>query len=486
MLRWDSERGVDSGGVVADEDELDSRAETDKRRWSALALCLIAGFMTLLDVSIVNVALPSIQRGLEASSAELSWVISGYALSFGLVLVPAGRMGDDLGRSRMFVIALALFTVASGLAGLAPTGWVLVIARLLQGVSGGLLNPQVLGLMQQLFHGRQRARAFGLFGAVVGISTAIGPLLGGVIIEIAGPEQGWRWVFLVNIPIGLGALLFASVALPPNIRQERLPGLDVVGVLLLAAALLCLLFPLVSHEAGTALMLLMLGAPVFLVAFAFWERRYHGRGYAPLIRFELFRLPTYLYGCAIGLLYFAGFTSIFFVLTLYFQQGLGYSALEAGLVLTPFAVGSAISSGLSGRIVPSWGRRLVLLGLGAALIGLVVTDLVLRAGLGAAAGPATAVPLLFAGLGSGLVIAPNQTVTLSEIDTTYGGIAAGVQQTSQRVGSALGIATSSGLFFATLSTSGYDAAISTGLIASVCFVAAALVVGLTEVGFARR
>lgn len=455
-------------------------------RWLVLAVCLVAGFMTLLDVSIVNVALPSMQRGLDASSVALAWVVSGYALTFGLVLVPAGRLGDDLGRSRMFLFAMLMFTLASALAGLAANAVWLVLARLLQGVAGGMLNPQVLGLMQQLFQGRQRAKAFGLFGAVVGISTAIGPLLGGLIIELAGSEQGWRWVFFVNLPIGVLAVLFASRILPRDAPVRRSRQVDGVGVVLLAGGVLCLLLPLVEQGTGATPWYLLGVSAVLLVGFVYWERQYRSWGYSPLVNLRLLRIRTYAFGSAIGLLYFAGFTSIFFVLALYYQRGLDYTALQAGLAMTPFAIGSALFSAFSGRIVHRLGRKLVLIGMFAAMIGLLTTDAVLRGHPGSGAGLATALPLLLAGSGSGLVIAPNQTVTLSEIDVAQGGTAAGVQQTGQRIGSALGIATASGLFFAALSRDGYDQAISAGLVVSVCFVGAALVLGVVELMLGSR
>src|ERR1700712_5205724 len=194
--------------------------QPDPRRWRALAVCLIAGFMTLLDVSIVNVALPSMQRGVGASSAELSWVVSGYALTFGLVLVSSGRLGDDRGRKKMFLLALALFTLTSLAAGVSVNPTMLVVARLLQGVAGGMMNPQIIGVIQQLFRGKERGRAFGLFGAVIGISTAVGPLTGGLLLQWGGDLEGWRWVFYVNVPIGIVALLLGLRLLP---RDRAVP-----------------------------------------------------------------------------------------------------------------------------------------------------------------------------------------------------------------------------------------------------------------------
>lgn len=449
----------------------------EARRWQALALCLLVGFMILLDVSIVNVALPSIQSGLDASPVALTWVVSGYVLAFGLVLVPAGRLGDDRGRARMFVLALVGFTLASALAGLAQNELWLVIARLLQGIAGGMLNPQMLGLMQQLFRGSERGKAFGLFGMVVGISTAIGPLVGGLIIEAAGAEHGWRWVFFVNLPVGVIAVIAAVFVLPRDAPRGRAQSLDLVGVLLLGGGLLCLLLPLVEQEGGDAPWYLLAVAVPLLVLFVWWEHRYRLRGRAPLVDLRLLNRASYSFGISLGLLYFAGFTSIFFVLALYFQRGLGYSALAAGLVLTPFSVGSAISSVLSGRLVHRFGRSLVVTGLVTALSGLLLTELVLSWSVGQA-GLAAAVPLLLAGIGSGMVIAPNQTVTLSEVEVSSGGTAAGLQQTGQRLGSAVGTAAASGLFFAFLPD--YTAAITQGLLVSLGFVAAALLLGVAE------
>ncbi|RCW38440.1 EmrB/QacA subfamily drug resistance transporter [Halopolyspora algeriensis] len=461
--------------------------QAEANRWHVLALCLVAGFMTLLDVSIVNVALPSIQRGLEAPPTALSWVVSGYALTFGLVLVPSGKLGDERGRSRMFIAALLAFTVSSVLAGVAVTPTWLVVARLLQGAAGGLLNPQVLGLIQQQFRGPERGKAFGLFGAVVGISTAVGPLTGGVIIQLAGEESGWRWVFLVNLPIGLLGVVFAWRFLPRDVPRGRSRSIDVVGIVLLGAGMVCLLLPLVAQESrGSTTWLLMGAAPVLLALFVVREHRYRLRGHTPLVDLRLLRIRTYAFGSTLGLLYFAGFTGIFFVLAVYFQRGVGYTALQAGLALTPFAVGSAVSSAIGGRIVPRFGRRLVLVGLVGALAGLLATDLVLATHPGANAGLLTALPLLVAGTGSGLVISPNQTVTLSEVDVAHGSTAAGVQQTGQRIGAALGTATASGLFFSRLSDAGYGSAVSTGLVASVSFVGAALLVCVAEFATDRR
>ncbi|MFC5142420.1 MFS transporter [Actinomycetospora rhizophila] len=467
-----------------------SSPEPDPRRWHALAVCLIAGFMTLLDVSIVNVALPSMQRGIGASAAELSWVVSGYALTFGLVLVASGRLGDDRGRKKMFMISLALFTLTSVAAGLAPNATSLVVFRLLQGAAGGMLNPQVIGFIQQLFTGRERGRAFGLFGAAIGISTAIGPLLGGLLLEWGGQTDGWRWVFYVNVPIGVAALVLGARLLPRDTATatEKRP-LDAIGAVLLGGAVVAVMVPLVLSERdpASAPWWLLAVAVVLLIVFVLWERRARRTHGHPLVNFALLRTRSYALGTSLGLLYFAGFTAIFFVVTLFLQNGRGYTPLEAGLALTPFALGSAVSSAIGGRLVSRLGKPLVVGGLVLVALGLIAVDVVLRLDP-EQVGWAIAAPLLLAGVGSGFVIAPNQTLALEEVPPREGGTAAGVLQTGQRVGSAVGISAVGAVFFGQLTSTGGDwaLAISRGLVGAVAFVVLALVLGLIDLLLGRR
>ncbi|MFC8617956.1 MFS transporter [Micromonospora purpureochromogenes] len=430
----------------------------DRRRWQALGVGLVAAFMTLLDVSIVNVAVPSMDRALHASPSDLQWVLSGYALTFGLILVPAGRFGDARGRRTAFVVGVALFTLTSALAGLATSPAWLVTTRLLQGAAAGVVNPQVTGLIQQLFRGAERGRAFGLLGATIGISTAVGPLLGGLLIQVGGEEHGWRWVFFVNVPVGILAVVLGWRLLPtgPAGQPDR-HRLDPVGVLLLGVGVLLLLLPLVQREQWQSpwkWALVPAGLAV-LVGFGLWERRY-ARHQTPLFDLRLFRLRSYTLGAVIALVYFGGFTAIFFIFTLYLQNGLGYSPLIAGLAITPFALGSALASTLGGRIVNRFGRPLVGIGLVVVVIGLGTVVLVLRGSPQHSVPLLTAVPLLVAGLGSGLVITPNQTLTLSQVPVPQAGSAAGMLQTGQRIGSAAGIAAVGAMFFSSLASTGGD------------------------------
>jgi EmrB/QacA subfamily drug resistance transporter len=433
-------------------------AGTDPRRWRAFAVCLVAGFMSLLDVSIVNVALPSMREGLSATTSDLQWVVSGYALAFGLVLVPSGRLGDVRGRRSVFVAGMTLFTLASAACGLAPDPRWLVAARLVQGVAGGMLVPQVSGFIQELFRGAERARAFGLYGATVGVSTAVGPLAGGALIGAFGVEHGWRAVFFVNVPVGAVGVPLALRLLPARAGRRPSEGLDPVGVLLLGMGVLLLLLPMVQARTwpGSAKWLLVPAGLIVLVGFVGWERLYARRGRQPMVDLGLFARRSYSLGTGLGLLYFAGFTAIFFVLALFLQQGRGYSALEAGLAVTPFALASAVGSALGGRLVTRYGRRLIAAGLVAVVVGLVATDLVIRHADTGPIGLLTAPSLLLAGLGSGVVISPNITLTLSEVPVARAGSGGGVLQTAQRIGSAVGIAAVGSLMFSRLAATRGD------------------------------
>jgi EmrB/QacA subfamily drug resistance transporter len=463
----------------------------DPRRWKALSVCLVGGFMVLLDISIVNVALPSIRDGLQASESELQWVVSGYALAFGLLLVPAGRVGDVRGRRSMFMIALALFSLASLACGLAPTSLALVVARLAQGLAGGLLTPQISALIQQLFRGRERGTAFGLFGTVVGVSTAVGPLLGGALIALFGPDDGWRWVFFINLPIGLAAIPLAWRLLPaPDPSQRRRHDYDPLGVVLLGAGIIALLLPLVQERQweGSAKWLLIPVAVVLLGSFVGWETRYARRGKEPLVDIVLFRLRSWSFGAAMISLFFAGFTPLFFVFTLYLQTGLGYSALDAGLAITPFAVGSAATAAIGGRIVHRFGRTLVAVGLLLVLIGFVGTLAAVSLVPERGTGWATLVPLLVAGLGAGLVISPNQALTLSEVPVERAGTAGGLLQVAQRIGAAVGIAAVGSVFFARAAATRGDfaSAFDHGMLVATAFVVAALGIAVVDVLVDRR
>ncbi|MER7934654.1 MULTISPECIES: MFS transporter [unclassified Streptomyces] len=460
------------------------RPATDDRRWRALGVCLAAGFISLLDTSIVNVALPSIEHGLGATEAAQSWVVSGYALTFGLALVPAGRLGDIRGRRQAFLLGLAVFTVASAACGLAASPDWLVAFRLIQGAAAGLVAPQTSGLIQQMFQGSERAKAFGLLGSVIGVSTAVGPLAGGLIIDAAGTGDGWRWVFFVNLPIGVAAFAAGLRLLPrfpgsPGRREE----FDPVGVVLLGAGVLALMLPLVQEQQWNGRLkwsLLPVGA-LLLGLFWVWERRMGRLGRAPLVDLELFSLRSFTRGALISLSYFAGFTTVFFVLALFLQNTAGYSALASGLSVMPFAVSSAVGAALGGRLVVRHGRKIVVIGLSGVAVGLLgiaaVAWLVPLEDLGWAA----AVPMIVGGIGSGVTVSPNTTLTLTLVPVKRAGAAGGVLQTGQRVGSAAGIAVVGAVYFAHLANGGPAVeALQLGLLTSVGFILVALCLAVAD------
>ena len=469
----------------------DDAYEPDPRRWRALIVVLVAGFMVLLDVSIVNVALPSIARGLGADDSDLQWVVSGYALAFGLLLVAGGRFGDARGRRSTLMLGLAIFTLASAACGLARNPVMLIIARLVQGVGGGLVTPQNAGLIQNLFRGAERGRAFGLFGAVVGVSTAIGPLLGGLLIQFGGAQEGWRWIFFVNLPVGIVAMILAVRTVPHRRRQKgERTDYDPVGAVVLGLATLLVLLPFVESRtwSGGLKWTLLVPAALLGVLFVRWERWYGRRGREPMVDLALFGRRSYTFGAALALAYFVGFTGVFFIYALFLQDGMGYTALQSGLASTPFALGSAVGAWLGGRVITRIGSRLVAAGLVLVIVGLLASWVAIGLVDSPAVGWAVAAPFLVAGLGSGLVIAPNQTLALSEVPPRQGGAAGGVLQTGQRIGSAAGIAAVGSLYYSRLASTGGDfsAAVRDGFVLIVAFVGVALAIAIADIVVNRR
>lgn len=441
-------------------------------RWRAFGIVLGAGFMTLLDVSIVNVALPSIETSLEATPSDVQWIVAGYTLAFGLVLIPAGKLGDLLGRRWVFVGGLVAFVLTSAACGLATSAPMLAVTRLLQGLSAGVLNPQVVALIQELFRGPERGRAFGLFGATIGVSTAIGPLLGGALLALFGEGEGWRAVFLVNVPIGAVLVPLALRYLPRAAREARARlDLDVLGLLLVAGAVLCLMVPFVLAAEGTSPPWWLLAvAAALLGLFVLRQRQVERAGREPVVASALVRTPSFVFGTLIGTAYFAGFTSIFLIGTLYLQTGLGLTPLQAGLVQTPFALVGAVSAAGSGRLLGRYGRWTVVGGLAVTIVGIAGVDLTAATVEGTRAAWLMAACLGIAGLGNGVTISPNQTLALADVPVTHGGAAGGVLQTAQRIGNSVGVAGIVAVFYAMLARTegtgpadGYGEALSVGL-----------------------
>ena len=413
------------------------------REWRILAVVLVGSFMAVLDTTIVNVALPSIAQGIKASSDALEWVVSGYALTFGLALVPSGRLGDRIGYKQMFLVGLTVFTLASVACGVSRNPAELIASRLVQGLGAGIYFPAISATIQRQFSGQVRSRAFGYLGGVVGISTALGPLIGGVLIQFIGVSDGWRWVFLVNLFIGAIGIPVAVKVLPRRHQPEQ-HDLDLAGGVLLTGVLLLVLVPLVDGRvSGWPLwswIVLAASVPAGALLVA-REVRLARRGGEPVLQVDLIRHHrSFAWGQALALLYFAGFTSLFFTLSILWQQGLGRSALQTGLLVLPFAVASLGTASNSYKFSTRFGRKTVQGGLAAMFAGLALVLLVLHL-----TAPKPEVwdligPLFLAGLGNGLIIAPNQDFVLGSVPRGQAGTAGGALITAQRIGAAIGIA----------------------------------------------
>ncbi|GLK15760.1 MFS transporter [Herbiconiux flava] len=448
------------------------------RAWRALIVLLAGMFIALLDTTIVNVALPTIRTSIDASEATLSWIISGYALAFGLALIPAGRIGDRIGHKWVFFTGVALFTVASLACGLAMDSTQLIVARVVQGLAGGIFVPAVTAFIQLLFPPQSRGKAFAIMGAVIGVSSALGPIVGGLIIQAFGEESGWRLVFGVNLPIGLATLVAAVFLLPGRTAAaEGAPAerpriaMDWLGLVLVSAALVALLVPLIEgQDEGWPLwtILSLVAGALLLVAFGAWEVRYTRRGSIPLVPPSLFRHPAFTGGVVLALVYFASFTSIFFTISLLWQAGLGHTALESGAVSIPFAIGSIVGSSQSARLAQRLGRSVLVIGTAAVVVGLAAIWVIL---LVTPAADLTnwllLAPLLIAGAGNGLFIAPNAQFIVATVERKEAGSASGVISAMQRVGSAIGIAVVGSVFFGSLVVGqGSPDALATGFVNS--------------------
>jgi len=426
----------------------------DPRRWVALAVVLVAGFMQLVDISIVNVAIPSIQRDLDATYSQIQWVLAGYQLAFAVTLITGGRLGDIFGRKRLFMLGMAGFTLASALCGLAQSPEMLIGSRFLQGVMGALMFPQVLSVIQVAFPPRQRGAAFGIFGATIGLATITGPLVGGLLIEADLLGLEWRPIFLVNVPIGIGALVAAALYLGES-RAPRALRLDLAGVVLATGGLLLLVYPLVQgRDLGWPAWTFasMAASVLVLAAFAAWERRKKAADGSPLVDLALFRQRAFVAGLLVAAILFMGIPAFFLTFTLWLQVGLGFSALHAGLTGVPFAVGSALASTASVRLAPRLGRRILTLGTLLLAIGMgAVIWTVDRYGGGTHSWqliPALAI----CGLGLGCTVAPLVNVVLAGIRGQDAGAASGVLTTAQQVGGAVGVAVIGVIFFGLLSS----------------------------------
>ncbi|MFH8350347.1 MFS transporter [Streptomyces sp. NPDC018045] len=417
----------------------------------ALAVVLVASFMELLDATIITVAAPAIAEGLGAGEATLQWTVAGYTLALGAGLITGGRVGDQFGRRRVFLIGLAAFAVTSSACALAPDPAVLVATRVAQGLAGGLMVPQVFGIIRSSFAPAARAKAFGAYGAVLGLASVAGPLLGGVLVDADAFGLGWRTIFWVNVPVAAVGLVLGVRFLPESHTTGR-ARLDLPGAALAATAAVSVLLPLVQgHEWGWpwwSFALLALAVPV-TVLFLGRERRLVTRGGQPVLDPGLLRVRAFSSGLAASALFFGAIGSFFLLLSLYLQYGTGRSALSAGAVILPYAVGSTLTSGVGVQLAPRIGRLLLVTGSLVLAASQLLLLLVVRGG----AEPSywhLAWPLFIGGLGLGLTSPSLVNVVLAGVPARDAGAAGGVLTTVGQIGNAIGVAVLGVGFFSTL------------------------------------
>ncbi|MGW4897159.1 MFS transporter [Kitasatospora sp. NPDC004240] len=433
-------------------------------RWVALGVILAAEVMDLLDTTIVGVASPAIQRDFGGSDSQIQWISASYTLAFAVLLITGARLGDLFGRRRLFITGAAGFTLASALCAAATGPGTLITARTLQGLFAALLIPQGLGLIKTMFPPGEVGAAFGLFGPILGLSSVLGPTLGGYLTDADWFGTGWRMIFLINVPLGIATVLAAARFLPANrtTRTEGAGRLDPFGVLLLSAAVLLLVFPLVQgRELGWPLWahLAMAASLPVLWIFTRHQRLVLRRGGAPLIEPSLFGKRAFTSALATGIVFFAAMSGLLLTFTLYLQLGLGWTPLHSGMTLIPFSIGIVLGAVLSGAVLARrYGRGVLHAGMIVATAGVLAiwasiahwsTDLTSW----------TLVPaLVLTGFGLGLIMAPFFDIALAGVDDSETGSASGVLNAVQQLGGSVGVAILGTAFFGRATTAGFEEA----------------------------
>jgi EmrB/QacA subfamily drug resistance transporter len=399
--------------------------------WAILITLSLGFFMTLLDLTIVNIAIPDMGQDLDASLDEILWVVNAYTLALAVLLITAGRLGDLRGKRNLFLAGVALFTLASLACGLARDPAQLIAFRAVQGLGAALLMPQTLSIIAEVFPADRRGAAMGVWGVVAGVSGALGPIIGGELIT----HLDWRWIFFVNLPLGV-VVLGLAVAIIPGSRRTVGHRLDTPGVLLASGALFCLAFGLTEGQRydWNAWIWSLFGAAALLLA-AFLRHERGQQGDDPLVPFSLFKDRNFTLINFVGVTVSFGVVGMFLPLTIYLQSVLGFSALKSGLVLLPLALGSFVTAGPAGVLADKIGGKFILMtGLLAWTAALVW--IVAAADVGSS-WTAVAFPLFLAGLGAGCTFAPMATEVMRNVPARLSGAASGVNNALRQVGSVL-------------------------------------------------
>ncbi len=428
---------------------------TKKQRTIALVIVAMAFVMDLLDTTIVNIAIPSIRADLGASFATIQWLIAGYALAFATMLITGGRLGDVIGYRKMFMIGVGGFTFASLLCGIAWTSELLVAGRLIQGAMAALMVPQVMSLMQIMYKPHERGQVMGLFGALAGVAASLGPVIGGVLIHFNIAGLDWRPIFLINIPVGIFALIMAKKYLPEGKSPHPLK-LDVIGTVLIVGALVLLVFPLIQgRELDWPIwtFVMMASAIPVLFVFGWWQNVKEKKDNSPLVVPALLRVKTFVTGLIVNITFQAAMIGFFLPFTLLLQIGLGYEIIEAALTGIPVAIGISLTMAVfSQKIIPKLGRYTIVLGTAIMASGLGLIYFVIN-WHGLDVTPWEFIPGLFiTGMGMALIMAPMFQIVLSDVDTKHAGSASGVLNAVQQLGGAIGTALIGVFFFGHLVT----------------------------------
>jgi len=433
-------------------------AQARTNPWLVLLVLTTGFFMILLDTTIVNVAIPAMSAGLNTTLDQILWVLNAYILVYAVLLITAGRLGDLYGQRNLFAIGLFVFTLASALCGFSQNANELIAARVLQGVGGAILTPQTLSIITTLFPPERRGAAFGIWGGVAGLATITGPTVGGALVTYID----WRWIFFVNVPIGIAALI-ATFAIIPDIRPGRRHGWDIMGVVLATAGLFAVVFGLIEGQRfnwgeigsyGITIPEVIIGGVVLLVVFVFWER-YQAE---PLMPLSLFRDRNFAVANWIAAAISFGMLSLFLPIVIYLQSVRGFTALIAGLTFAPMSLTSMVVAPFAGRFADKVGGKYILLtGITLFTIGFGLVAIV--------AGPDSTFitflgPAIIAGAGMGMTFAPMTTIAMRNITPQMSGAASGILNTTRQLGAAIGSAVVGALLQNQLATTLHNQAVS--------------------------